>query len=954
MWTRKKPFKISARCNGQIPASKGRLDASSIPLNLSVNGHKDTGEMNSGSTKASTETTEPRPWHTMDETEVCHALGLNDAGGLTAADAFRRLEHDGPNELTSSEHVTAWRILLEQFQNVLIIVLLVATFLSFYLGHDVESIAIGVIVLFSVILGFVQEYRAEKAIESLRRLAAPSATVVRDGKEQDVRARDLVRGDLILLATGDKVPADARLIDAANLRIDEALLTGESNPVDKITDPLDDPGAGVADRTNLVYSGTSVAYGRGRALVVATGDHTEMGRLAESLRTVESAETPLQKNLDKVGRILALIGFAIVAVIVGIGIIRDYPLVNMFIFGVALAIAVVPEALPAVVTVSLAIGVQRMIKRNVLIRRLPAVETLGTTSVICSDKTGTLTKDEMTVRRIVVADAEWEITGTGFAPDGVLEPVSPRQRLETAEELLMAACLASDARLVENEGRWEIHGDPTEGALVVAARKAGMDADRIRHEHKRMDEIPFSSDTKRMTVLCQLDDGIHAFAKGAPEIILSSCTTIRTAHGHEPLDSNRRSAMQQAATQMAGEAMRVIAVAGKSSDDKASAEEEMTLLGLIGMIDPPRPEAIDAIKHCRQAGIRVVMITGDHPDTAGAVARELGLLHRGRVVSGTEIESFGDAQLARDVLETDVYARVSPRHKLRIVEAFQSHGAIVAVTGDGANDAPALKRANIGIAMGINGTDVAKEAADMMLTDDNFASIAAAVEEGRAIFDNIKKYLMYLLSSNIGEIGLISTTSALGYPLPLSAVQLLYVNLATDGLPALALAVDPIDEQVMHRPPRDAHKGIFNVPVVSLMLVGGIWSTLANLGVFIWAQRQSLPTNEAMTMTFTSLVLIQFFKAYCFRSDRNSSFHRPLANRWLNAAIAWELLLLAVVIYLPILHKPMGTFSLSIGDWLVVGSAALSVIPIMELAKWTIRRLYPLPEVSTIDSMPDR
>ncbi len=885
---------------------------------------------------------EPAPaWHTLPADDVLARLGSAPAG-LSGAEASRRLALHGPNEVRSVRRVSPWSLLLDQFRNVLVLILLAATVLSAALGHGVEAVAITVIVLFAVLLGFVQEYRAERAMEALREMAAPAATVLRDGGEVDLPAREVVPGDVVLLRAGDRVPADARIVEAAGLRTEEAALTGESLPVDKDPAPLGDPDLPVADRRDMAYAGTTVAHGRGSAVVVATGMTTEFGRIAGMLESVEVSRTPLQESIDHVGRALARAALVLVALIVALGLLRGQPFVEMLVFGVALAVAVVPEALPAVVTISLALGVKRMVKRNVLVRRLPAVETLGSTSVICSDKTGTMTRDEMTVRRVHAGGEAWEVSGAGYEPRGEFSragepaPVSPALR-----DLLRAAALCSDAVLLADApaGRRAIRGDPTEAALVVAAAKAGLLRADLDAEWPRVGEAPFSSESRRMTTVHRAAGSTVAFSKGAPEVVLGACSRVRIADGDAPLDEAARREALEAAGRMAGAAMRVLAVAEKAG--AATPEEaggDMTLLGLVGMIDPPRPEAKAAVAKCGEAGIRVVMMTGDHPATARAVARELGVLGAGRETTGPEVDSMSDAALEAAVEDIEVYARVSPAHKLRVVTAFQARGHVTAMTGDGVNDAPTLKKADIGIAMGIAGTDVTREAAAMTLLDDDFASIVAAVEEGRGIFSNIKKYLMYLLSSNIGEIGLVAGATLAGYPLPLTAVQILYVNLATDGLPALALAVDPPEEDLMRRPPRDARTGIFTRPVIALMVAGGVWSALVNLGVFTWALRSGRPLREAMAMTFVSLVLIQFFKAYNFRSDRHSVLRRPFANRWLNRAVAWELALLALVVYLPPLHAPFSTFSLAPADWGIVLLAALSVSPVLELVKWMERR----------------
>jgi P-type Ca2+ transporter type 2C len=881
---------------------------------------------------------ENQNWYTMSVEQVLSTLGTSSAG-VSRQTAQERLAEVGPNELKTGQHNTPWKILIEQFKNIFVIILLLAAGISAVLGHGVESLAIAVIVLFSVVLGFIQEYRAERAIEALREMAAPTATVRRAGEEIEVPARELVPGDVILLSAGDRVPADSRLIQAVNLQIEEAVLTGESLPVEKHTQPISGESLAVGDRKNMVYSGTAVTYGRGTAVVVATGMNTEFGKITGMLQSVEAGQTPLQENLDRVGKTLAKAALVIVLLIVALGVLRGQPLLEMFIFGIALAVAVVPEALPAVVTISLAIGIQRMAKRNALVRKLPTVETLGSTSVICSDKTGTLTKDEMTVRKIYAAGHWFDVSGSGYEPTGEIHNGSQIGSIDqNLKSLLRGAALVSDARLVQMNGRWDIKGDPTEGALVVAAAKAGMRKEELDRQFPRLQEIPFTSETKRMTTLHETPDGPRAYSKGAPEVILNACSRYLDENGECPLDEEARNRILHAAQEMGSQALRVLAVADRPAENIQEAESDLTFLGLVGMIDPPRPEAKQAIQVCETAGIRPVMITGDHPVTAQAVARELGLLKGGRVVTGAELEAMSESDLDRDVENIDVYARVSPAHKLRVVTALQNKGHIVAMTGDGVNDAPALKKADIGIAMGITGTDVSKEAAAMTLTDDNFSSIVAAVEEGRGIFGNIKKYLMFLLSSNIGEIGLMAGAALLGLPLPLSAVQILFVNLATDGLPALALSVDPPERDLMRNKPRDKRTGIFTRPVVTLMTVGGLWSTLVNLGLFTWAMNSGRSLEEAMSMAFVSLVLIQFFKAYNFRSDHLSIFAGIFSNRWLNLAIIFDLILLIAVIYVPFLQRPFETFALTLVDWAIVFGASFTISPVLELAKWMLRR----------------
>ena len=881
----------------------------------------------------------PPTWHALTSADVIERLGGSRTRGLEASEAAVRLARHGPNRVAEPERTSPWRLLFEQFKNVLVLILLVGAAISVALGHEVEAIAIAVIVLFAVGLGFVQEYRAERAMEALRRMAAPRASVVRDGRPITIDSDQVVPGDLLQLVTGDRISADARLIEVVLIRTDEASLTGESEPVEKVTEALADEKLPLGDRRNMVYAGTSVTYGRGRAVVTATGMRTEFGSIAGLLQTIEREVTPLQRDLDRVGSALARGAFAIVAVISLLGLLRGEPLLEILLFGVALAVAVVPEALPAVVTISLAIGVQKMVRRHALVRRLPAVETLGCTTVICSDKTGTLTRDEMTLREIFAGGRHLHVTGSGYEPKGSFTwngaAVTPDLELL---ELLAAGALASDARLTQGEHGPGIQGDPTEGALVVAAAKAGLEKDVLDSASPRVAEIPFDSATKRMTTLHRTPQGPVAYAKGAAEVILAACASRWTADGPRALAPEEREAILATARSMASHALRVLAVARKPTHEIGDAERDLEFLGLVGLMDPPRPEVRSAIEVCRRAGIRVVMITGDHPDTAEAIARELDLLSDRRIVTGAELDAMSDDALQVEADDIAVYARVSPAHKLRVVEALQATGHIVAMTGDGINDAPALKKADIGIAMGVTGTDVTREAAEMTLTDDNFTSIVAAVEEGRIIFGNIKKYLMYLLAANIGEIGLMTGAMLLGWPLPLSAVQILYVNLATDGLPALALAVDPPDKHVMGRPPRDPRVGIFTRPVVFLMLLGGAWSTFINLVVFGFALRSGRPFAECTTLSFTCLVLVEFAKAFAYRSERISTFHRPFANRWLDLAILWELSLLMLVIYVPFLHHPFRTTGLSRAEWGAALTAALSVFPILEIGKWALRQ----------------
>ncbi|HET9370413.1 MAG TPA: cation-translocating P-type ATPase [Vicinamibacterales bacterium] len=878
------------------------------------------------------------PWHTL---AVGDALlrQRSSVSGLASDEAATRLQQHGPNELEAVRRDSAWHTLAAQFQNALIVILLCATVISGFLGHALEAAVICIIVLFAVLLGFLQEYRASRALDALRQMASPNAHVVRDGHEVTIPAREVVPGDVLVLRAGDRVAADCRVVQSVSLAIEEAALTGESEPVQKITDALGDPRLALGDRRNMAYAGTLITQGRGQGLAVATGMSTEFGHIARMVETVVVARTPLQDNLDRLGGTLGKAALAVVALVVAIGLFRGQPVVEMFMFGIALAVAVVPEALPAVVTISLAIGVRRMVKRHALVRRLPIVETLGSTSVICSDKTGTLTKNEMTVRQLFVDGAIVDVTGAGYDTSGEFvadgHTVTPSANVRA---LLAAALLSSDARLVTVDGRPAIEGDPTEGALVVAAVKAGLHSDELNRREPRINEIPFTSERRRMTTLHETGAGTVAYSKGAAEEIVASCASQRIGDRAVPLDDETRDRVLAVERQMASSGLRVLAVAVKTPVTPDTAEHGMTLLGLIAMMDPPRREALDAVRTCRAAGIRAVMITGDHPLTAMAVARELQLASDRPAVTGRELEHKSDADLDREVTDIAVYARVSPADKLRIVRAWQKRGAVCAMTGDGVNDAPALKQADIGIAMGITGTDVSKEAAGMTLLDDNFATIVAAVEEGRIVFGNIKKYLMYLLSCNVGEIVLLAGSVIAGLPMPLTAVQILYVNLATDGLPALALSVDPPERDIMQQPPRDRRAGIFTAPVTAMLLTAGLWSAAVNIYLFTSQLRAGRPVEEAMAMTFVALVLIQFFNAYCCRSDHASVLDRPFANRWLNLAVVWELALLVAIAYIPFFQRAFGTFALTTTDWLLTVGLAFSIVPVLEVVKAMTRR----------------
>jgi Ca2+-transporting ATPase len=901
-------------------------------------------------------------WHNLDISEVLASLS-SDRTGLSNEEAQHRLVEFGPNELAGKEKISPWAIFFEQFKNFLIIILLVAVVLSAIMGEIADAIVIFVIVIFAAGLGFIQEYRAERAMEALKRMAAPMASVIRNGRETEISAQELVPGDIVLLATGDRIPADARLIEAINLKVDEASLTGESVPVEKTNTVLPEE-ISIGDKRNMVFMGTAVVYGRGTAVITSTGMATEFGKIATMLQEVKKEQTPLQINLDQLGKWIGIGALALCFILAGIGVLRGHEILEMLIWGVSLAVAAVPEALPAVVTISLALGVQRMVRRHALIRKLPAVETLGCTTFICSDKTGTLTQDQMTIRRIYVDDKLIDVTGVGYEPKGEFRlngKTLNTEKTPALQTLLQIGSLCNDTSLTYIDGAWRIKGDPTEGALVVAAAKADLCQEKIQGQFPRIHEIPFSSETKRMTTVHQTTEGKIAYSKGAPEVILSSCSHIYQNGQEIKLNDDGRSNILSVSHEMADDALRVLGLAYKRLPDTANTSEaierDMVFSGLVGMIDPPREEVKEAVKLCNQAGISSVMITGDHKLTAVAIAKELGILKEGIALTGADIDNLGEEEFEATVEKIEVYARVSPAHKLRVVEALTKRGHVVAMTGDGVNDAPALKKADIGVAMGITGTDVTKEASDMVLTDDNFASIVAAIEEGRGIFGNIKKYLVYLLSCNLGEILLMAIVILLG-PLfglpagtiPLVAIQLLYVNLATDGLPAIALSVDPPDLDIMRQKPRPRSQTIFTAPVMRYLAGAGIWTALVTLAVFLWALDSGKDPLEAQGVCFLTLILIEFFNAFNCRSLEYSLFKiGPFSNRWLIWAILFTMAMTAPIFYVPFLEEIFHVHALTLTDWIVAILSASTIFIVVEIYKLISSWLRPKGIVQTVD-----
>jgi Ca2+-transporting ATPase len=909
------------------------------------------------------------------------ALGVDERRGLSGEEARSRLERYGRNELAAEKPVAGWQRFLAQFQDVLVILLLVATAISAALwayerdaALPYEAIAIFAVVVLNAAMGYIQESRAEAAVAALRAMSAADAAVIRGGERLSVPAAEIVPGDIILIEEGDTIPADARLIESAALQTAEAALTGESLPVSKDPAPIagDVP---LGDRHDMVFSGTAATYGHGKAIVTATGMRTEMGRIAGLLKETPDESTPLQRELGRTGRMLGVVVIAIAVVMIAtIILVEDIrgaaALLDVLILGVALAVAAVPEGLPAVVTAVLSLGVQRMARRNAIVRHLAAVETLGSATIIASDKTGTLTRNEMTVRVVVTASGRVTFEGSGYTPVGDVRrdgggAVDGALRAEL-ERALAVADRANNAEIHEHGGRWMVEGDPTEGALLVAARKAGLDRGALDQRLPRVGEVPFSSERKLMSTLHR-DTGQHdrgvVFTKGAPDVLLARCSSELVGEQPKPLTDQRRKEIADTNEALAGQALRTLGVAGRwlsaealadhAAHPDAHVEQDLVFAGLVGIIDPPRPEAREAVARAKSAGIRPLMITGDHPRTAAVIAQELGLSADGHVLTGAQLETLSPDAGPRMVAETSVFARVTPEHKLRIVDVLRRTGAVVAMSGDGVNDAPALKKADIGIAMGITGTDVAKEAADMVLADDNFASIVAAVEEGRAIFANIRKFLRYLLSSNIGEVmtmffgvllaGQIGLDPGGGaVVLPLLATQILWINLVTDGPPALALGMDPADERLMHQPPR---------PVGERVISARMWRGIVFIGIIMAAGTlfvldASMPRGfvaghgdlrYGQTMAFTTLMLFQIFNVVNARSDVQSAFVHLFTNHWLWAAVAASLALQVLVVYVPFLQRAFGTIGLSARDWVLCVGVASTVLWLREASKLLAR-----------------
>ncbi|MCP3975367.1 MAG: cation-translocating P-type ATPase [bacterium] len=894
---------------------------------------------------------ESHHWWADAPEEIVAQLATDASAGLTVAEVAERQARYGLNELSEEPTTPPWRIFLTQFANTMIVVLLAAAAIMIAIGEPADAIVIGAIVILNAAIGFFQEYRAEQAMAALRTMAAPNARVVRDGVEQTIAATELVPGDVVAFDAGDIVAADVRLTECPNLRVNESALTGESVPVDKTDETMAiESGELVGDRRNMVFKGTSIVYGRARGIVVATAMATALGQIAGLLQTHQAPRTPLQRRLAVLGRWLAATAIAICLVVFTVGVLRGEDVEVMFLTAVSLAVAAIPEALPAVVTIGLALGAQRMIRHNALIRKLPAVETLGSVTVICTDKTGTLTEGRMLVERLWTLDGMLNVTGSGYRPsgdlmtDGVATAVAPDSPLAS---LLKAAALCNDAVLVPpttGDEEWSIVGDPTEGALLAAASKVGFDRERMNQEYPRTAEIPFDSERKRMVTIHRSGDGPGwlVATKGAVEATIDAVVRVASQDGELPVTDSLREKVLAATSAFAADGYRVLAIAGRTGHDGEltdilEAERDLVLYGLAAMADPPRAESRHAIAACRTAGIEVVMITGDHPATGKAIAGRLHILDGDQeVMTGTELAAQPAGGLAEQVSNIAVYARTSPEQKLDIVQAWKKNGAIVAMTGDGVNDAPALRTADIGVAMGVTGTEVAKEAADMVLTDDNFASIVTAVGEGRRIYDNIRRFVRYTLTSNAGEIWVMFLGPFVGLPLPLQPVQILWINLVTDGFPGLALGIEPAEPDIMDRKPRPPDESIFAQGVWQQVLFIGLLMGFLTLGVGLWGEATDRPWQ---TMIFTTLALLQLGNAFALRSERQSLFTQGvMTNKPLLWTVVVTLAIQVVIVYWGPLQNLLHTEALSAFELLVVGVVSTGVFAAVELEKWVRRR----------------
>ncbi|KXZ14893.1 ATPase [Bacillus nakamurai] len=886
-------------------------------------------------------------FHEMGQTDLLQATNTSIKQGLTEKEVKKRLEKHGPNELQEGKRPSAIVLFFAQFKDFMVLVLLAATLISGFLGEYVDAIAIMAIVFVNGVLGFFQERRAEKSLKALKELSTPYVSALRDGSWTKIQSKELVPGDIVKFTSGDRIGADVRIVEAKSLEIEESALTGESLPVVKQADKLREPDVSLGDITNMAFMGTIVTRGSGVGVVVGTGMNTAMGKIADMLDSAGNISTPLQRRLEELGKILIVVALLLTVLVVAVGVIQGHELYSMFLAGVSLAVAAIPEGLPAIVTVALSLGVQRMIKQKSIVRKLPAVETLGCASIICSDKTGTLTQNKMTVTHMWSGGKTFKVSGIGYEPAGVFtrddQEIKPKDD-KPLEQMLIFGALCNTSEIELKDGHYVLDGDPTEGALLTAARKGGFSNDWLQSQYRVITEFPFDSVRKMMTVIVEgKDKKQFVITKGAPDVLIERSSHMMYDGKSALYSGEKKAETEEVLKQLASQALRTIAIAYKplKSGEKPTmeqAEKNLTMLGLSGMIDPPRPEVREAIKECREAGIKTVMITGDHVETAKAIAKELRLLpKKGRVMDGKMLNELSPKELAEAVDDVYVFARVSPEHKLKIVRAYQENGHVVAMTGDGVNDAPAIKQADIGVAMGVTGTDVAKEASSLILVDDNFATIKSAIKEGRNIYENIRKFVRYLLASNVGEILVMLFAMLLALPLPLVPIQILWVNLVTDGLPAMALGMDQAENDVMRRKPRHPKEGVFARKLGWKVLSRGFLIGAATILAFIVVYHRN-PENlpYAQTIAFATLVLAQLIHVFDCRSETSVFSRNPFENLYLIGAIVSSIFLMTVVIYYPPLQPIFKTVPITPGDWMLV--IGMSAIPTFLLAGQLLTR----------------
>ncbi|MFC7391998.1 calcium-translocating P-type ATPase, SERCA-type [Scopulibacillus cellulosilyticus] len=887
-------------------------------------------------------------WYELSHEEVEKQTNSNINRGLTKEAYEKRLQQDGYNQLREGKKTPAFLMFFSQFKDFMVLVLLAATVLSAMLGEFLDATAIIIIVIINGVLGFIQEIKAEKSLAALRELSAPTANILRDGSWQSVSAKDIVVGDVIKVSSGDRVSADLRFFSTKGLYIEESALTGESVPVQKMSAAINGKDLPLGDQENMAFMGTMVTQGSGIGIVTGTGMNTEMGKIAHLIQSAETLLTPLQLRLEQLGKILIIISLALTVLVVGAGVYEGHDPYKMILSGVSLAVAAIPEGLPAIVTIALALGVQKMIRRRAIVRKLPSVETLGCTTVICSDKTGTLTQNKMTVTHLWSGGNTWHVTGSGYKAEGEFIKDNKEVKAEndqTLYQLLSYAVLCNNAELIDEKGKDEytLNGDPTEGALLVSGLKAGITKESLLKEVDIIDEFPFDSTRKMMSVVVKTKTGEKfVVTKGAPDVLLNKCDFILWDKQRQLIKNKHTEKVKEAITTLGNQALRTMAIAYKpikgtqELSNAGQAESRLTFIGLQGMIDPPRPEVRESIRDCQKAGIKTIMITGDHAITASAIARQLNILpHNGEVVEGSALSKMTEDELVSKAENIYVYARVSPEHKLKIVKALQKRGHVVAMTGDGVNDAPAIKSANIGIAMGNTGTDVAKEASSLVLSDDNFSTIRAAIEEGRNIYENIRKFIRYLLASNTGEILVMLFAMMLSLPLPLLPIQILWVNLVTDGLPAMALGVDQAEDDVMTRKPRKSDEGVFSRGLGWKIISRGFLIGLVTIGAF-WIALKQNPDQlvQAQTIAFSTLVMAQLIHVFDCRSERSVLHRNPFENIYLVLAVLSSILLLLVVMYIPVLQPVFHTVPLTLRDWLLV--IGMSAIPTFSLSGFQV------------------